>query len=334
MSISQTTIVMWRHRGHELVRLLVVGVLLAAAVLKTHQLLTEPILGKGFLYSRWILIGLVELEFFFGLWILTGRAAQLTWRLATMCFVLFACVSAYKAIGGEASCGCFGRLQVNPWITMTFDLAMLAALLALPPAESNAPGHMVRIPLRVFATVVVAIGLPALVAMTYFWPPTASPANGVTIAGDNWVIAEPQRWPGKRFPLLDQIDVGERLAAGRWLLVFYHPGCPQCEELIDRYRNWQQARVAGAESAKVAFIEVPDAEQSHSIDFSGTRCLLGSLDRSRRWFVPTPTILVLQEGTVRTVAQQEGPALFFRMLDQVQRSPGSSHEGHMVASPP
>jgi len=219
-------------------------------------------------------------------------------------------------------------------MTMTFDLAMLAALLVLPPRERSVPGWTVRIPVWVFATVVVAIGLPALVAMTYFRPPPASPADGVTIASDNWVIAEPQQWVGKRFPLFEQIDVGERLAVGRWLLVSYHPGCPQCEELVDRYRNWQQGRATVAERAKVAFIEVPDAEQSHSVDFSGIRCLLGSLDRSRRWFVPTPTAVVLENGTVRSVAQQERPAMFLRMLDQVQRSLGNSREGYAVAGSP
>jgi len=112
--ISEATMLSWRDQAHQVLRLLVAATLLTASVLKAHQLLTEPILGKGLLYSRGVLIGLVELEFCFGMWLLTGRAAQLAWRIATVCFAVFACVSAHKAIGGEASCGCFGRLEVNP----------------------------------------------------------------------------------------------------------------------------------------------------------------------------------------------------------------------------
>jgi hypothetical protein len=34
-----------------------------------------------------------------------------------MCFSLFSAMTFYKGITGVASCGCFGSVHVNPWIT-------------------------------------------------------------------------------------------------------------------------------------------------------------------------------------------------------------------------
>ncbi|MBN2022776.1 MAG: hypothetical protein JW809_08260 [Pirellulales bacterium] len=108
--------------GYDVVRALLGLLLLAAAVLKAHQLATEPVLGAGLLDSRWVLIATVEFELFFGLWLLAGLLPRLTWAAAIGCFVLFAGVSLHKALSGAASCGCFGRVEVNPWYTCTLDV--------------------------------------------------------------------------------------------------------------------------------------------------------------------------------------------------------------------
>lgn len=95
--------------GYDVVRILLALVLLAVAGLESHQLLTEPVLGSGLLHARWLLIGLVEFELFFGLWLLVGVLPKATWRFSLACFTCFAGVSLFKALSGEASCGCFAR---------------------------------------------------------------------------------------------------------------------------------------------------------------------------------------------------------------------------------
>ena len=42
---------------------------------------------------------------------------------------------------------------------------------------------------------------------------------------------------GKRFPLLDYVDVGETLKDGKWLVVLYHHDCPKCMEEIPRFQD-------------------------------------------------------------------------------------------------
>jgi hypothetical protein len=47
----------------------------------------------------------VEFELFFGLWLLAGLYPKATSAVTLLCFGGFACVSLYKAISGEATCG-------------------------------------------------------------------------------------------------------------------------------------------------------------------------------------------------------------------------------------
>lgn len=122
--MSCTTRQRWeRIAGCEAVRLLVGLLLLIAAGLKAQQLATEPSLGEGILHARWLLIAVVEFELFFGLWLLAGLLPRLSWLAALGCLALFACVSLFKALSGELTCGCFGRVEVNPWHTFALDEA-------------------------------------------------------------------------------------------------------------------------------------------------------------------------------------------------------------------
>jgi hypothetical protein len=100
--------------GYDVVRIALGILLLTAAALKGHQLATEPVAETSLLTSRWFLITVVEFELFFGLWLLANLASRWTHRGALACFAVFTAVSLYKALSGDASCGCFGRVEVNP----------------------------------------------------------------------------------------------------------------------------------------------------------------------------------------------------------------------------
>lgn len=123
----------WRQRIDRPVLLLAGSILLFAAVMKAWQLATVPILGEGLLHARWFNVLVVEFELFWGLGILFGLFPNLVRKATIGLFVLFAGVSLYKAISGEASCGCFGKAEVNPWWTVSLDtLITLLLLWCLP----------------------------------------------------------------------------------------------------------------------------------------------------------------------------------------------------------
>ena len=54
------------------------------------------------------------MEAVLGLWLLSGWSARAAWAGATGFFALMASASLYLALAGQQSCGCLGRIQVNP----------------------------------------------------------------------------------------------------------------------------------------------------------------------------------------------------------------------------
>ncbi len=108
-----------------IVKFAVVFILLLAAVLKTHQLVTVPAIGDGILHKRWFHICLVEFEFAFCVWLLLGLFPRWARWATVLLFTLFGGVSFYKGLSGEASCGCFGAAKVNPWFTTILDFVLV-----------------------------------------------------------------------------------------------------------------------------------------------------------------------------------------------------------------
>ena len=109
--------------------------LLIAAVLKGLQLLTEPVANSDIWSYRPFLILTVELELALAIWLLSGLFKKAAWLGALVCFSFFSIITLYKAVTGAASCGCFGSVHVNPWITLfAIDLPGVIALAIFRPA--------------------------------------------------------------------------------------------------------------------------------------------------------------------------------------------------------
>jgi hypothetical protein len=111
---------------------------IVAAALKSKQILTEPILTKGFWESWLFLVIQIPLEFGLGIWLLCGLFRKVAWMLATLAFAGFVIITGYKAFSGDASCGCFGTVHMNPWITLlTIDIPLFILLLLFWPKGEN-----------------------------------------------------------------------------------------------------------------------------------------------------------------------------------------------------
>ncbi len=293
--------------GYDVVRIGLGVLLLTAAALKGYQLATEPVLETSLLTSRWFLIGVVEFELFFGLWLLAGLYAKWTWRATLLCFGGFACVAFYKALAGEASCGCFGKVPVNPWYTLTLDAAAVAALLSWRPIENNLADNdshgwgcfsTLLHPVRRFGVVVVvslAIGVPGALAMSVF--AAASLTDPGDVFGDGeFVVLEPETWIGKRFPLFKYIDIGDQLAQGEWIVVLYHSDCSKCQDALPTYELMARQRAYLPDTPGVALIEVQRG--GRQLAKRCPSCSHGRLTEDRKWLVETPTVVVLLNGAV------------------------------------
>ncbi|MCX7425798.1 MAG: hypothetical protein NTW96_09300 [Planctomycetia bacterium] len=196
----------WAHLApYDLVRVALAAILLVVAGLKCHQLATSPVPGDGLLDSRWLLMATVEFELFFGLWLLANLLPKWTHRAAVACFALFAAVSLYKALSGHASCGCFGRVEVNPSYTFVLDGAAVLALLrwrprglfrflwskngTVPFSEDSAPVSSRPFVLRAMGVALVwaSVGLPAAVAVGMYEPAMLA-EDGIILGDGNLVL--------------------------------------------------------------------------------------------------------------------------------------------------
>lgn len=293
-----------RRPGFAVVRVVLGLILLAAAGLKAHQLATEPVPNVDIFSYRWSLTVQVQVEIVLGLWLLGGVHRRLLWLFATVCFAAFAAITLYKALAGQASCGCFGAVRVNPWYTLTLDVAAVGALVLFRPDLRLRRRVRLYWP-RLTAAVVLALaaGIAAGVAIARYEPATVSD-EGDIIGDDKRVVLEPDDWPGKRFPLLKYIDVGDKLAAGDWTAVLFDRGCPECRKTVPKYV--QLVREDNPAVGRLALIEVPsDGPGGWLAELDASTYLLAKLSEERYWYVQTPLIIILKDGVVTEVLDSD-----------------------------
>jgi hypothetical protein len=291
-------------------------ILLVAAGLKAHQLATDPFVTLAprpsslaplpsslapLLHSRPFLIGIVEFELLLGLLLLSGILPRLTYASSVLCFGGFALVSLYKAISGYASCGCFGRVPVNPWYTFALDAAAVVALLRWRPRGPS----RIHVPAFARSAAVLAVwllvGTPVALA-TWSRPAATLTDLGEVLAGGRIVILKPETWVGKQFPLLDYVDIGDRLRRGKWIVLVYHHDCPRCREAMAESRKAVGSAVFGSDRSQVAWIEMPPYADVPDGDLAAEgRLVFGRLNVAKEWFASTPVEIVLSDGAVRRV---------------------------------
>lgn len=285
----------WR-RAYDYVRVGLGLLLLTAAALKGHEVMSGPVLGKGLLGWRPVVIAAVEFEIVLGLCLISGVWRRQVWGVSVVCFVLFSWITAYKAILGEGTCGCFGRVDVDPRYTLMLDIGCLAALVVFRPGEDV--GGVTRRKKLVVGVVAMVVGIPGGIAMARYRPAVLGDGGQIS-QGGSFVILEPESWIGKRFPLLKHIDIGEEIGRGRCVVLLYHHSCPDCRRAIGRLSEGVGVGVGVGEGVRVYFVEVPPygvvPGQEKTV---GERYAFGRLSDEVEWFVPTPVVLELRDGVV------------------------------------
>lgn len=107
--------------------------LLAAAGLKAYGLAVDPVGGVGPFSSPVFQVAVTELEILLGIWLLWGRQPIAAWLTTLATFAAFAGASLLVGSAGQASCGCLGKVSLNPWYAFFIDLAALAVLVRARP---------------------------------------------------------------------------------------------------------------------------------------------------------------------------------------------------------
>jgi hypothetical protein len=224
-----------------------------------------------------------------------------------LCFSVFSAITLYKGITGAESCGCFGSIHVNPWITLfAIDLPAVIALAVFRPvlsfqrkAESiKALIHEFITPLPSMPQFAVTACL-TLIALGVTTPVLAfnKPA-GIT---SSYEVLEPETWVGRKLPILEHIDIAESLKKGNWLVLLYHHDCPDCvasiEDCLDLVYNFKVKRKQTI--FRIAFISIPphgDIPVGSSL-----ACILGKIRPNKKWLVATPIVALVVDGNVKAV---------------------------------
>ena len=279
-----------------------VTLLLIAAALKMYQLFTDP--GLGVIHgSRWLQTGLIEYELLLAIWLLAGIALHWGRRVALVTFLGFGCYAFILGISGASSCGCFGKIQVNPWWTFGLDAALVVLLFfwkAQPVRDDFKPASgRLHFAARVFLVVAVlfaVVGIPAFSIAVR--PPGSDLSIESALANSRIVILEPETWIGKPFPLTGFIEIPERerLSTGSWIVVFYSHDCPVCQQALPGYKRLAERLLSAKEDMHIALIEIPP--YGPTVLSVNQLCCLGRLNDSKEWIITTPAEVRVMNGQV------------------------------------
>lgn len=284
------------QRSWTILRVLISIILLTASCMKAHMLATTPMLGDDILHSRWFNIVVVQFETFFGIWLFVGLLPKLTGLASIGCFTIFAAVSGYKAVSGEASCGCWGAVDVNPWYTMLFDLVVVGLLVVFRP-KVNWKFGLNFAKQQAVNYCLIAIPLGAFV----FWGISQVKFQqlqevGQVLEHGSVVKLDPQGWINKAFPLCSHCDIGEKIATGHWIVMLYRAGCSECREVTPVI-----IELAQKNDFPLAVLTMNASEDIGSSEFDNMKPLTGLLNPEITWFVETPIVLELDNSVVKQV---------------------------------
>ena len=266
-----------------------VAVLLAASLLKARQLATSPATANYILDSRLLTLLLIEYELFLAFWLSSCAAQRVARWTAAITFSGFAIVSLRQAFLGEQSCGCFGALAINPWITSSIDILCVVLVCITEPV-----GRPLRN--RVGATAALAGLLMITVAVRVTALATTKITDSGAVQGSGIVVMQPSDWVGKRFPLIRHISEGAQLLDGEWMIVLYHEDCRKCQRVIRSVASQML-------ESRVAFVEIPPNKSPPPLVSGGIIWL--NLTDAHEWFAETPAFVRLKDGIVRDTTKPQ-----------------------------
>ena len=281
-----------RPNARVIMRIGVAAVLFAAAMLKASAQQT-PIASR---------IVLPALEAAVAAWLISGRKPILSWLTAIVLFAAFAGISWDHIRRGEISCGCFGNVELNPWWSLTIDLAAIAALLHWHPLPVVSD-RVARIEVWTFRFG-RAFGLLALLICGSALSQTsrrATLSDGVTIPRD------PRQWVGLQFPFSRSLSIDASIDRGLWTVVLVSQDCPECRREAPLYNELAEKLWKAGDKARVALITFNGRPYDKTpLLPPQTRCHFGvtSIPRLGRYDIVFPTAFIVQDGIVQYVAME------------------------------
>lgn len=285
--------------------------LIIASILKAHQILTVPILVKGFWESWEFFLIQIPLEFGLGIWLVSGLFRKAAWLVGTLAYLGFIFVTLQKVWIGAETCGCFGQVQVDPRVTLfAIDIPFFLLLLIFRPKGEKLLGspwpskhHFLSV--AAVTLLIIAIGEPILF---FNKPPDKT---------EKYVVVKPESWQlGQNWNMLDAIDIAGEFSEGISVVFLYHFDCPECREAIPYYKQMCEQLTGNEDSMRIAFVEAPPYGGKDDDIIGDTLCMRGRLDGGKIWYFATPLVVVIENGVLLNWRQEENiPTSLDELLD-------------------
>jgi hypothetical protein len=299
-----------RHRA-SMLPWLIGSFLLATAWLKVLEPAESASVQSVYDIPYWLLIVGIQLEIAVGFLLVARVWTPWAWGAAVALFASFAGISLLRALAGLESCGCFGAIQVNPWVTFAIDVALIGALW-LGRKRFFAEAEVKILPRtrgRFFAYFIVGASSLYILAANR---PERLAASTPLLDDERLVILEPSKWISKPFPLGPYLEPKIDLSAGRWIVVLYHHDCPKCQAALPAYeRLASEPGQSGVDG--ILAVEVPPFGPNQSV--GGTALTQAQLSETREWFVQAPVEIELENGVV-TDASLELPSIVHAAVEE------------------
>jgi hypothetical protein len=334
-------------------------ILIAASILKIHEMLVVCIPGwrEHGMWESWEFTLLqIPMELCLGIWLISGLFRKAAWTAGTLAYFGFIFVTLYKGITGAESCGCFGQIHVNPWLTLgLIDVPMFIVLLLnhpgddyklLPPPWPNV-WHAILFAAPIFG-VLIFVG-PLMVAFRPICLKPEEPAKVVVVYKEKIVYQDrivtdpntvPVTTPDTKLQIepdiksaatpqvelwswLQYIDIADQLKEGVAVVLMYHHDCPTCAKMVPLYSEYcKKMKGLGDESMKIAFVAAPPYSDKGPVP-ADTACLRGKLTEKdgQKFAIMSPYVVALIDGQlVKTWTQGTAPQPD-KIMDEIFEQP-------------
>jgi len=175
----------------------------------------------------------IFVEWAIAAWVLSGYSFVWARRAVLGLLSVFLFTAALRAIHGEKDCGCFGRIQTHPLLTMAFDAIAFLGIWYTGRHRSShkALSNGLRAPSNPWVKLIIPIAAVACIP-----PITAFAASHFVtrpVIGQHVFVLDPLSWKDRSFPLLDHLDPSScDLRNGHWLVFLVNRNCKLCREFV------------------------------------------------------------------------------------------------------
>jgi hypothetical protein len=129
--------------------------------------------------------------------------------------------------------------------------------------------------------------------------------NKPAVVTSSYEVLEPETWVGRKLPILEHIDIAEKLSRDKWLILLYQHDCPDCIKAIAKYEQMARDLAGNEDFLQIALIELPPYGRAPISP--QTPCALGRLPETKEWFVTTPAVALLTDGSVISAWEEKAP---------------------------